>query len=135
MAEEKTEAKKKPARAPKAAAEGAAPKKAAAEKPKAAKKPAAAAPVAPSAAAKPPAPAKAPRAKPEKVLKVTQIGSPIGREDYQRATLKGLGLNKLPPLAHARRHARRARHDRARAASRAGGIGLVTGLSLPVDGP
>ncbi|HWI26117.1 MAG TPA: 50S ribosomal protein L30 [Stellaceae bacterium] len=32
---------------------------------------------------------------PEKVLKVTQIGSPIGREDYQRATLKGLGLNKL----------------------------------------
>jgi len=94
MAEEKTEAKKKPARAPKAAAEGAAPKKAAAEKPKAAKKPAAAAPVAPSAAAKPPAPAKAPRAKPEKVLKVTQIGSPIGREDYQLATLKGLGLNK-----------------------------------------
>jgi large subunit ribosomal protein L30 len=28
-------------------------------------------------------------------IKVTQIGSPIGRQSYQRATLKGLGLNKL----------------------------------------
>jgi large subunit ribosomal protein L30 len=28
-------------------------------------------------------------------IKVTQIGSPIGRPDYQRATLIGLGLNKL----------------------------------------
>jgi large subunit ribosomal protein L30 len=28
-------------------------------------------------------------------LKVTQIGSPIGREAYQRQTLIGLGLNKL----------------------------------------
>jgi large subunit ribosomal protein L30 len=28
-------------------------------------------------------------------IKVTQIGSPIGRQAYQRATLKGLGLNKL----------------------------------------
>jgi len=28
-------------------------------------------------------------------LKVTQVGSPIGREDYQRQTLIGLGLNKL----------------------------------------
>lgn len=28
-------------------------------------------------------------------VKVTQIGSPIGREKYQRATLIGLGLNKL----------------------------------------
>jgi large subunit ribosomal protein L30 len=26
---------------------------------------------------------------------VTQIGSPIGRQGDQRATLKGLGLNKL----------------------------------------
>ena len=25
---------------------------------------------------------------------VTQIGSPIGRPEYQRETLKGLGLNK-----------------------------------------
>jgi large subunit ribosomal protein L30 len=30
-----------------------------------------------------------------KKLKVTQIGSPIGRQGYQRATLKGLGLNRL----------------------------------------
>lgn len=30
-----------------------------------------------------------------KTVKVTQIGSPIGRQDYQRATLIGLGLNKL----------------------------------------
>jgi large subunit ribosomal protein L30 len=28
-------------------------------------------------------------------LKVIQTGSPIGREDYQRRTLIGLGLNKL----------------------------------------
>jgi large subunit ribosomal protein L30 len=28
-------------------------------------------------------------------LKITQIGSPIGREAYQRQTLIGLGLNKL----------------------------------------
>jgi len=28
-------------------------------------------------------------------VKVTQIGSPIGRQGYQRATLKGLGLDKL----------------------------------------
>ena len=26
---------------------------------------------------------------------LTQIGSPIGRQEYQRATLIGLGLNKL----------------------------------------
>jgi large subunit ribosomal protein L30 len=32
---------------------------------------------------------------PEKTVTVTQIASPIGREAYQRATLKGLGLNKL----------------------------------------
>jgi large subunit ribosomal protein L30 len=28
-------------------------------------------------------------------IKVTQIASPINRQDYQRATLVGLGLNKL----------------------------------------
>ena len=38
-----------------------------------------------------------------KTVKVTQIGSPIGRQDYQRATLKGLGLNKM--------HRRRALED------------------------
>jgi large subunit ribosomal protein L30 len=30
-----------------------------------------------------------------RTLKVTQIGSPIGRRADQEATLKGLGLNKL----------------------------------------
>ena len=30
-----------------------------------------------------------------KRLKVTQIGSPIRRQQYQRANLIGLGLNKL----------------------------------------
>jgi large subunit ribosomal protein L30 len=30
-----------------------------------------------------------------KTVKVTQIGSPIGRRSDQEATLKGLGLNKL----------------------------------------
>ncbi|HXP31259.1 MAG TPA: 50S ribosomal protein L30 [Stellaceae bacterium] len=35
------------------------------------------------------------KAAPEKTVTVTQIGSPIGRQDYQRATLIGLGLNKL----------------------------------------
>ena len=30
-----------------------------------------------------------------KTVTVTQIGSPIGRQKYQEATLIGLGLNKL----------------------------------------
>ena len=30
-----------------------------------------------------------------KTVKVTQVGSPIGRRSDQEATLKGLGLNKL----------------------------------------
>ena len=30
-----------------------------------------------------------------KTLRVTQIGSPIRRQQYQRETLKGLGLNKM----------------------------------------
>lgn len=30
-----------------------------------------------------------------KTVRITQIGSPIGRKAYQRATLIGLGLNKL----------------------------------------
>ena len=63
----KTEAKKAPAKkaAPKAEAKKAAPKKAAAKKPAG------------------------------KTVTVTQIGSPIGRKAYQRATLIGLGLNKM----------------------------------------
>ena len=31
----------------------------------------------------------------EKTIKVTQTGSPIGRKSDQRATLVGLGLNKI----------------------------------------
>ncbi|MEQ8353907.1 MAG: 50S ribosomal protein L30 [Kiloniellaceae bacterium] len=31
----------------------------------------------------------------KKTLKVTQTGSPIGRKSDQRATLVGLGLNKM----------------------------------------
>ena len=31
----------------------------------------------------------------KKTVKVTQVGSPIGRQDYQLATLKGLGLNRI----------------------------------------
>jgi large subunit ribosomal protein L30 len=32
--------------------------------------------------------------KADKQVRVTQLGSPIGRRDYQLATLKGLGLNR-----------------------------------------
>jgi len=54
---------------------------------KATKKPAAKkAPAAKKPAAKKPA---------GKTVIVTQIGSPIGRKAYQRATLIGLGLNKM----------------------------------------
>ncbi len=34
-------------------------------------------------------------AKKKATVKVTQIGSPIGRQKDQRATLVGLGLNKM----------------------------------------
>jgi large subunit ribosomal protein L30 len=34
-------------------------------------------------------------AKSGKTVIVTQTGSPIGREQYQHATLKGLGLGKM----------------------------------------
>ena len=33
--------------------------------------------------------------KQSKQVKVTQVKSPIGRKKYQRATLIGLGLNKI----------------------------------------
>lgn len=72
-------------------------KKAPAKKPAAAKKAPAAKKAAP--AAKKAAPAKKPAAKKKapsgKTVTVTQIGSPIGRQAYQRATLIGLGLNKM----------------------------------------
>jgi large subunit ribosomal protein L30 len=102
---------KKPAKKPAKAADGAAPAPKAAKAPKAAanaakaekppkvkkvKKPKAPRPapvkwVAP--VKKPKAPK--PKTAPEKTLTVTQIGSPIGRQAYQRDTLKGLGRNKL----------------------------------------
>ena len=72
-------------------------KKPAAKKPAAAKKAAAPKAATPKAESKP-APAKKPAAKKTpsgKTLTVTQIGSPIGRKEYQRATLIGLGLNKM----------------------------------------
>jgi len=83
-------------------------KKAAAEKAPAAKKaaaPKAAAPVneaeaaapakAKKAAAKPRRAPKKERAADQATVIVTQVGSPIGRRDDQRATLVGLGLNKI----------------------------------------
>ena len=74
MAEDKKDEKKK------TPAKKAPAKKAAEKKPAAAKK----------------APAKAAKKKPSgKTVRVTQIGSPIGRQAYQRRTLIGLGLNKM----------------------------------------
>jgi large subunit ribosomal protein L30 len=55
-------------------------------------------PVAKKAAAKPAAKAAAPKKeaakKSGKTVRITQIGSPIGRQQYQHATLIGLGLGK-----------------------------------------
>lgn len=39
--------------------------------------------------------AKKKAAAPSKTVTVTQVGSPIGRQPYQRQTLIGLGLNKM----------------------------------------
>lgn len=87
MADTKDETKKKaPAKKPaakKADAKPAAAKKSASKAAAPAKKP----------AAKKSAPAK--KAPSGKTVSVTQIASPIGRKAYQRATLIGLGLNKM----------------------------------------
>lgn len=85
MAEEKKETKAKKAPAKKAPAKAAAPK--AAAKTKTTAKAAA-----PKTEAKKPAAKKKPAGK---TVRVTQIGSPVGRQAYQRATLIGLGLNKM----------------------------------------
>lgn len=69
-----------------------------AEEEKGSKKATAKKPAAKKAAAKPEASAKQTKATKKtsgKTLRVTQIGSPIGRKGYQRATLIGLGLNKM----------------------------------------
>jgi large subunit ribosomal protein L30 len=89
-------------KAPKAEAAKKEPKKAApkAAAKKAAAAPDAAAPAEPTAAqaaptSKPrPAPS-APKPVPEKAVKVTQIRSPAGRFANQRATLRGLGLDRI----------------------------------------
>ena len=83
----KGEAKKEPAK------KAAAPKAKPAVEAKAAPAPEAAPAPAPKPKAAKPAPA--PKRVPEKTVKVTQIRSPAGRYAYQRATLKGLGLNKM----------------------------------------
>ncbi len=75
-------------------------KKTAAKKPAAKKAPAKKAPAKKEAAAKTTAkkeaPKKAAAKKPAgKTVRVTQIGSPIGRQPKQRQTLIGLGLNKM----------------------------------------
>ena len=54
----------------------------------------------------------------QKKVTVEQIGSPIGRPAYQRATLVGLGLNKIGRRASLEDTPGRARHDRAGGASR-----------------
>jgi large subunit ribosomal protein L30 len=76
-------------------------KEGAAEKPAAkAKKAPAAAPVKAKKVAAEKAPAKQARVRKERAagtatVIVTQVGSPIGRRHDQRATLAGLGLNKI----------------------------------------
>ncbi len=84
MADDKKETTKK-APAKKDAAKKAPAKKAAAKK----------ADAAPEAEAKKATPAKAKKKPSGPTITVTQIGSPIGRQQYQRKTLIGLGLNKI----------------------------------------
>ena len=87
MAEDKKEEKAKKPAAKKAPAKKAAAKKPAAKKADAPKK------AAPKKETAKKAPAKKKPA--GNTVTVTQIGSPIGRQAYQRATLIGLGLNKM----------------------------------------
>lgn len=93
MADTKDEKKKAPAKKPVAKKTEAkkAPAKKAAAKPAVKKETAKAAPKK-EAVAKKPAAKKKPSGQ---TVTVTQIGSPIGRQAYQRATLIGLGLNKM----------------------------------------
>ena len=53
----------------------------------------------------------------KKTIRVRQVRSPQRREASQRATLVGLGLNKISKRARAGGHSVRARHDRARSAT------------------
>ena len=79
----------------KAPAKKAPAKKAAAKKPAEKKTAAKAAPKKETAAKKAPAKKAAAKKPSGKTVTVTQIGSPIGRQGYQRQTLIGLGLNKM----------------------------------------
>ena len=63
----------------------------------------------------------------KKQVKVTQIGSPIGRPDYQRQTLIGLGLNKRHRSRVLEQYPLGARHDRQGGPSRGGGGGGLRG--------
>jgi large subunit ribosomal protein L30 len=93
----KEAAPKKGAAAKKAApgeAEEAAPKAPKVKKPKAPRPKLAPAHVRFAAMAKVLAKPQAAPAKATQKLRITQLGSPIGRQDYQLATLKGLGLNR-----------------------------------------
>ena len=96
---EKKETKKKPeAKKPAAKKAVAAKKPVAAEKTAPAKKKAASVKKVAETAKKPVAAKKEITAKKKpsgKTVTVTQTGSPIGRQAYQRATLIGLGLNKM----------------------------------------
>jgi large subunit ribosomal protein L30 len=58
-------------------------------------KPASAAPAARVVVPKPRSAPPAPKRIPEKAVKVTQVRSPAGRLAYQRATLRGLGLDRI----------------------------------------
>lgn len=94
MADEKETKAKAPAK--KAAPKKDAAKKPAAKKADAPKKEAPKKEAAPKAEAKKPAAKKPAKKAPSgKTVTVTQTGSPIGRQAYQRATLIGLGLNKM----------------------------------------
>jgi large subunit ribosomal protein L30 len=87
-------APKKPAAAKAKAAEEAAPKAPKVKRPKAKRPKLAPAHERFAAMAKLLAKPQAAPVKSDKRVKITQLGSPIGREDYQLATLKGLGLNR-----------------------------------------
>jgi large subunit ribosomal protein L30 len=77
-----------------AEAEEAAPKAPKVKKPKARRPKLAPAHVRFAAMAKILAKPQAAPAKATQKLRITQLGSPIGRQDYQLATLRGLGLNR-----------------------------------------
>ena len=95
----KKETEKKPAARKTAAPKADAEKKASSASKAPAKTEAKAEAKKPEAKKAPAKKAKAPAVKAKKpgvkYIRVTQVGSPIGRQDYQRQTLVGLGLNRM----------------------------------------